>query len=308
MSKPKKNRATKAAKEDVKNPFLVALGKRVRALRARHGITRKTLAAMAGISERHLANIEYGEGNVSILVLLDIATALQSSLAVLTGDITTGSPEWLLIRSLLKHQGEATLKGIRLDISHKLVEQSDNTLASPRIALIGLRGAGKSTLGRKLAKDLDFPFVEISQEVERLAACGIAEVQDLYGMSAYRRYERRALEEVVQIYPDAVICVPGGMVSDPETLNLLLSHCTTIWLKADPNDHMLRVVAQDDFRPMYGNKEAMEDLKHILESRSPFYSKAHYMLDTSKQALAPSFQKLRMIVRTALALDTSKLE
>jgi len=172
------------------------------------------------------------------------------------------------------------------------------------VALIGLRGAGKSTLGRMLGDDLGFPFVELGREIEKFAGCSVAEIQALYGMNAYRRYERRALEEAVQIYPEAVIAVPGGLVSDPATFNLLLSHCTTVWLHADPEDHMKRVAAQGDTRPMADSKEAMQDLKRILAGRAPFYSKAEYRLDTSAQPLQPTFVALREIVRRALNMPS----
>jgi XRE family transcriptional regulator, aerobic/anaerobic benzoate catabolism transcriptional regulator len=170
------------------------------------------------------------------------------------------------------------------------------------VALIGLRGAGKSTLGQMLADDLDFPFVELSREIEKFAGCSISEIQALYGMNAYRRYERRALEEAIQIYPEAVIATPGGLVSDPATFNLLLAHCTTVWLQAKPEDHMMRVTAQGDLRPMAASKEAMEDLKGILAGRAAFYSKADLRLDTSAQPLEPSFRALRAMVRDALQL------
>ncbi len=174
---------------------------------------------------------------------------------------------------------------------------------SPRIALIGLRGAGKSTLGRMLAEDLDFPFVELSREIEKFAGCSISEIQGLYGQNAYRRYERRAVEEAIQIYPEAVIATPGGLVSDAASFNLLLTHCTTVWLKAAPEDHMKRVIAQGDMRPMGHSKEAMEDLKGILAGRAAFYSKAEFELDTSAQALDATFSVLRGVVREALALQ-----
>jgi XRE family aerobic/anaerobic benzoate catabolism transcriptional regulator len=170
------------------------------------------------------------------------------------------------------------------------------------VALVGLRGAGKSTLGQMLADDLGFPFVELSREIEKFAGCGVAEIQALYGVSAYRRYERRALEEAIQIYPEAVIAIPGGLVSDAATFNQLLSHCTTVWLHADPEDHMARVMAQGDLRPMAASREAMEDLKGILAGRAAFYSKAQYRLDTSAQALGPTFVALRQLVRAALQL------
>jgi len=271
------------------DPFLVALGQRVRSLRDRKGITRKALAAATGVSERHLANLEYGEGNVSVLVLEQVATALQCPLAELIGDFTTRSPEWLMIRSLLENSDETTLHKVRLAIGHELGTLASGDASSTRIALIGLRGAGKSTLGAMLAEKLDFPFVELSRQIEQFAGCTIAEIQDLYGANAYRRYERRALEEAIQIYPDAVISTPGGLVSDAVNFNLLLSHCTTVWLQAEPEDHMQRVIDQGDFRPMAGTREAMDDLKAILSSRAAFYSKAHLQLNTSTQPLDATF-------------------
>lgn len=285
-----------------KNPFLAALGDRVRALRARRGMTRKAVALAADVSERHLANLEYGLGNASILVLLQVAGALQCSLGELIGDVTTSSPEWLLIRELLEQRDETTLQRVRVAIGEMLGTGGGNAAHSPRVALIGLRGAGKSTLGLMLADDLGFPFVELSREIEKFAGCSIAEIQALYGMNAYRRYERRALEEAIQIYPEAVIATPGGLVSDAATFNQLLAHCTTVWLHADPEDHMKRVTAQGDLRPMAASREAMEDLKGILTGRAAFYSKAQFKLDTSAQPLAPTFLALREIVRKVLQM------
>jgi XRE family aerobic/anaerobic benzoate catabolism transcriptional regulator len=296
-----------AVEPDEKNPFLVALGDRVRALRARRGMTRKAVALAADVSERHLANLEYGIGNASILVLLQVAGALQCSLAELIGDITTSSPEWLLLRELLERRDDATLRRVRVAVGELLgtggANGSGSAGRSSRVALIGLRGAGKSTLGLMLAEDLGFPFVELSREIEKFAGCSISEIQALYGVNAYRRYERRALEETIQIYPEAVIATPGGLVSDPATFNQLLTHCTTVWLQADPEDHMKRVVAQGDTRPMAASREAMEDLKGILAGRAAFYSKADFRLDTSAQPLQPTFVELRRLVREALSLQ-----
>ena len=280
--------------------FLVALGQKVRTLRDRAGITRKALATATGVSERHLANLEYGEGNISVLVLLQVAAALQCSMAELIGDYTTDSPEWLMIRSLLENRDEPTLHKARLAISQMLGTAAAGSSTSSQIALIGLRGAGKSTLGQKLADELGYTFVELSREIEQFAGCTIAEIQDLYGANAYRRYERRALEEAIQIYPEAVIATPGGLVSDPVNFNLLLSHCTTIWLQADPEDHMQRVIEQGDFRPMAGASEAMDDLKSILTSRADFYSKASYRLDTSRQSLDETFLALNALAQDLL--------
>ncbi len=285
-----------------KNPFLVALGERARNLRARRGLTRKAVALAADVSERHLANLEYGIGNVSILVLLQVAGALQCSLAELIGDVTTSSPEWLLIRELLEERDEATLRRARVAIGELLGTGGDNAARSARVALVGLRGAGKSTLGQMLADDLDVPFVELSREIEKFAGCSVDEIQALYGMNAYRRYERRALEEAIQIYPEAVIATPGGLVSDAATFNLLLAHCTTVWLRASPGDHMQRVAAQGDVRPMAASREAMDDLKRILAGRAAFYSKAEIELDTSVKPLEATFADLRAMVRGALRL------
>ncbi len=154
-----------------------------------------------------------------------------------------------------------------------------------------------------LAEDLGYPFVELSREVEKFAGCSISEIQALYGQNAYRRYERRALEEAIQIYPEAVIATPGGIVSDPANFNVLLAHCTTVWLKAEPEDHMKRVLAQGDTRPMAASREAMEDLKSILAGRTAFYSKAEFTLDTSQEPLASTFLALRVLVRKALELS-----
>jgi XRE family aerobic/anaerobic benzoate catabolism transcriptional regulator len=240
-----------------RNPLLVALGERVRALREERGLTRKAVCVAARVSERHLANLEYGTGNPSILVLSQIAGALSCSLADLVADLGTGRT---------------------------------------RIALIGLRGAGKSTLGRKLADDLGYPFVELSREIEKVAGCSVT------GAAAYRRYERRALEESIARYPEGVIATPGGIVSDPGTLDLLLAHCYTVWLQASPEEHMQRVVAQGDLRPMAASTEAMEDLRRILAGRTPFYAKADLAVDTSGAALDASFAELRARVRSALQL------
>ena len=287
--------------EESKKPLLVALGERVRNLRAQRGLTRKAVAVAADVSERHLANLEYGTGNASILVLQQVAHALHCSLAELVGDFTTQSPEWLLIRELLEHRSEPELRRARLAL-HELLSGGHNDAARHRrIALVGLRGAGKSTLGPLLARDLDVPFIELSRAIEALAGCSVREIHDLYGTTAYRRYERRALEETIQIHSEVVIATPGGIVSDPATFNELLAHCTTVWLRAAPEEHMGRVVAQGDMRPMAASKEAMDDLKRILDGRAAFYSKAEITLDTSGQTPEQSLQALSASVRKAMA-------
>ncbi|WP_425591657.1 helix-turn-helix transcriptional regulator [Hydrogenophaga aromaticivorans] len=293
------------ADEPPRHPFLVALGERVRTLRSRRGMTRKAVAVAADVSERHLANLEYGTGNASILVLLQVAQALQCSLTELLGDVTTSSPEWLLIRELLEKRNEADLRRVRVAIGGLLDGHAapvNDAGRQARIALIGLRGAGKSTLGQRLADDLGYAFIELSREIEKFAGCSINEIHALYGTPAYRRYERRALEEAIQIYPEVVIATPGGLVSDAANFNLLLTHCTTVWLQADPADHMGRVAAQGDMRPMAASREAMEDLKRILAGRSAFYSKADLHFNTSGQSVDDAFDALRTQVREVLGI------
>jgi XRE family aerobic/anaerobic benzoate catabolism transcriptional regulator len=290
--------------QEQRSPFLLALGERVRNLRSRKGMTRKAVAMAAEVSERHLANLEYGTGNASILVLLQVAQALQCSLAELLGDVTTSSPEWLLIRELLQSKSEADLRRARLNLVDLFGSGVDVPGRQARVALIGLRGAGKSTLGQKLADDLGYPFIELSREIEQFAGCSISEIHNLYGTNAYRRYERRALEEAIQIYPEVVIATPGGLVADSANFNLLLAHCSTVWLQAEPQDHLGRVAAQGDMRPMAASREALEDLKRILEGRSAFYSKADLSLNTSAQDLDRSFDLLRHKVRQLLQMAT----
>jgi len=283
------------AADEAKHPFLVALGERLRSLRARRGMTRKALAVAADVSERHLANLEYGVGNASILVLQQVAHALDCSLAELVGDMTTRSPEWLLLRELLRDRSDAELRRARTALV-SLFGEAGAATRGRRIALVGLRGAGKSTLGRQLADALEMPFVELSREIERIAGSSIREIHDLYGTNAYRRYERRALDETVRLHPEAVIATPGGIVAEPATFNALLGHCTTIWLQASPEEHMARVAAQGDLRPMQGHTEAMADLKRILDSREPLYRKADVTIDTAGEDPRQSLSKLRQAV------------
>ncbi len=277
-----------------RSPFLTEMGDRVRRLRARRGMTRKALSLAADVSERHLANLEQGQGNVSVLVLLQLTQALDCSISEIVGDVTTSSPEWLMIREMLSEQDEPTLRKARVAIGQAIgSRRASEDEKSQRIALIGLRGAGKSTLGRMLAAELGYPFVELSAEIEKFAGCSVSEIQALYGQNAYRRYERRALEESIQIYPEAVIATPGGLVSDPANFNDILTHCKTVWLQATPEDHMKRVIAQGDMRPMAASKEAMEDLKEILNGRAAFYSKADVTINTSEQSLNETFEILK---------------
>lgn len=292
------------AGEGERDPFLVALGERLRDLRARRGLTRKALARTAEVSERHIANVEMGVGNASIQFLRQLTAVLNCTLAEMIGDETASSPEWLMIREILRGRTDEELAKARSTLASVFDAPTTETARRQRIALIGLRGAGKSSLGRMLADHWMVPFVELSRHIETLAGCSVAEIHALYGQNAYRRYEHRAMEEVIQRYPRAVIATPGGIVSDPATFSLLLSHCYTVWVQASPKDHMERVVAQGDTRPMLGNREAMDDLKNILESRAAFYSKADTTFDTSDMAQEAAFQELLDKLQAALRIAT----
>ncbi len=280
-----------------KDPLLERLGRRVKLLRARRGMPRRILAETADVSERHLANLESGIGNVSVLVLQQVANALDCSLAELLGDETTSSPEWLMIRQLLGGRSQPDLQEAHRTLTELFNGSMPSAQRNARIAFIGLRGAGKSTLGRKTAEKLNRPFIELGVEITRLAGCAPAEIQALYGPNAYRRYERQALEETLATNRTCVIATAGGIVADAATFDLLLNNCFTIWLQAEPEDHMNRVIAQGDLRPMAGSKEAMDDLRLILEGRAAFYAKADFAYNTSGKTLDEAFAGLMEAVR-----------
>jgi XRE family transcriptional regulator, aerobic/anaerobic benzoate catabolism transcriptional regulator len=281
--------------EDEQDPFLQTLGNRVRALRARRAFTRKTLAEHAGVSERYLAKLEGGSGNASILVLRKLAIALRCEpVDLLALEDAVDREEWTEFRSLLRGKNSEELRAFR-QILDGLTSKSaaQDPQRTERIALVGLRGAGKSTLGRMLADERKCCFVELSRLVGEVAGCPVPEIYALYGEAAYRRYERRALEHAIEKYPRAVIAVPGGLVGESETYNLVLKHCFTVWLTASPDDHMARVISQGDLRPMVGHNEATDDLRRILASRRDKYALADLTHDTSTKALVETYLALR---------------
>ena len=281
--------------------FLSALGERVRALRHRRGMTRKRLAEAAGVSERHLANLETGQGNASIMLLRELARALGSSIGEIAGEDASATGEWARIRDILRGRDEATLARARKALAEALGAAA-NAGRDARIALIGLRGAGKSTLGRMLAEDLGVPFLELDRIVERMAGCDVGEIHSLYGAGAFRRYELRALEDTIATHPRAVIATGGGLVTEPSTYDLLLARCFTVWLRASPDDHMKRVIAQGDLRPMAGNAEAMDDLKRILAAREGDYARADLTFDTSTKPLAQVYLAMRDAIASRMPL------
>jgi XRE family transcriptional regulator, aerobic/anaerobic benzoate catabolism transcriptional regulator len=274
--------------------FLQLLGKRVRGLRKRRAVTRKVLATDADVSERHLAQLESGEGNVSIVLLRRIAAALGVSLAELLASDVDEPAEKRLIQQFLErlpaHRLEDVVRRLTRDFGH------EQTARRSRIALIGLRGAGKSTLGTRLGSALHVPFVELDGEIEKDTGMPLAEIFSLYGQSGYRAIERRTLERVTREHDHAVFSIGGGVVSEKETYDYLLSHCYTIWIKARPEEHMARVIAQGDLRAMAGSNRAMEDLRLILETREPLYRKADLVLDTSDTPVEDSFGQLKAAI------------
>ncbi|MEP7329955.1 MAG: helix-turn-helix transcriptional regulator [Betaproteobacteria bacterium] len=298
-SDPQTDAVTLAAAE--RDPFLSMLGERVRQLRARRGLSRRALARDAAISERHLANLETGMGNASVMLLRQLAVALGTSIAELVGEEGVSSPERMLIRQWLRGRDEESLQRARMALAELFGSTGPDPGRTGRIALIGLRGAGKSTLGRQLADNLDVPYVELNRVIERIAGCDVREIHALYGASAYRRYELRALEETIASHPRAVIATGGGLVTEAATFELLLTRCFTIWLRATPEEHMARVVAQGDMRPMAGNAEAMADLKRILTGREAFYAKADMTFDTHGQLLPDAHAELAAAVRARVA-------
>ena len=237
--------------------YLAQLGERVRAWRSQHGMSRKNLSAACGVSERYLAQLEAGEGNISVLLLRKVARAM-------------GVPVETLVRE-------------------------DRPQPKP-IALLGLRGAGKSTLGAKLAAELELPFIELDREVEKEAGAEIGEVFAMYGQDAYRRFERRALDRVLEEHPRAVIATGGSLVTDKANYELLLQRCRCVWLSAAPEEHMQRVIAQGDMRPFKGRSAALDEIRKLLSDRDRLYSRAHATVDTSGKTVRQTFAELKRSV------------
>lgn len=284
--------------------YLLKLGERVRNIRAQRGMTRKILARDSKVSERYLAQLEMGRGNISINLLRQVVFALGTSLSELLQE------EEPSVEMRLLHEFLVRLDPQQLQRVWELLFVEFGSLHAQgkreRIALIGLRGGGKTTLGGLLAKRLGVPYIRLSQEIEREAGISMGEIFSLYGQPGYRRYERRALEAVVTKNKRAIIEIPGGLVAEPGTFELLLSSCMVVWLTASPEEHMARVVAQGDHRPMDDNNEAMEDLRRILQVRAPLYSKAEITLDTSGKTVQQSLEELNRAVDPRAAPGTAR--
>ena len=259
--------------------FLEALGQRVRTMRALRGMSRKVLAKVSGISERYIAQLESGKGNVSIVLLRRVSNAMGAHLEDLI-PAAEPTPDWAIFRDLLRQatasqiaQAREVLAGGRAAANRKM--------SFSGIALIGLRGAGKSTLGKILANRIGWGFVELNKEIEAQNGLSVAEIIALYGQEGFRRLEQAALTQLLARREPMVLATGGGLVSEPLTFERILSSFYTIWVKADPEEHMARVRGQGDLRPMADDRSAMAELRNILASREPLYARASAVVDTA---------------------------
>ena len=281
-----------ASAPGLETAFLAQVGERVRNARATRGLSRKALSQISGVSHRYLAQLEGGDGNISILLLKRVAGALEFSVESLLGEAVAGDAETRTAMALFRQAAP----GQRRKVMEILQVAEPVRASAGRIALIGLRGAGKSTLGRRCAEGFGVRFVELNHEIEQTSGMPVNEVMALYGQEGYRRLERQAVERIAGTPGAMVLAVGGGIVSEPETFAFLLRNYHTIWLRAKPEEHMQRVRNQGDTRPMAGNPTAMQELRNILTSREQLYAQAEAQVDTSGKTLAQSVADLLALV------------
>jgi XRE family aerobic/anaerobic benzoate catabolism transcriptional regulator len=272
--------------------YLRTLAERIRDARAQRGMTRNALAADSGVSLRFLAQLEGGQGNPSILVLRRIASAMGFPPDDLLSDDPPAAIDRIMLVQMMKRLSDDDLVKVRQLLTQHLGLDVVSEVKRPYVTLIGLRGAGKTTLGHRLAKHRGVPFFELDREVEREYGATIGEILQLHGQPGYRRFERESLQAVLSKNPAAIIETGGGLAADPETLPLLLERSLAVWVRASPEEHMQRVIDQGDRRPMARSREAMRELKDILKAREPFYRQAHLHLMTSGRTPDQSFQEL----------------
>ncbi len=291
--------APKVTRDDDSDAYLVQLGRRVREMRAMRGLSRKVLAQVSGVSERYIAQLETGLGNVSIILLRRVAAAIGAPLEDLITGSASVSNDWALVRSLLGEATPAMIEEVK-DIltGRRIAAHNPHAIAVDRVALIGLRGAGKSTLGRLAAEQLGWRFVELSKEIEREHGFSMTEIMSLYGQDGYRRFEQITLRRIVETPGPVILATGGSIVSEPVTFDLLLASFFTIWMKATPAEHMSRVRAQGDLRPMGDDKAAMAELITILSSREPLYARARTTLDTSSAKQDESLKRLLAMIQS----------
>ncbi len=279
------------------------LGDRVKQARARRGMTRKQLARDSGVSERYLAQIEGGQGNISVLVLRQLSKALNLSVDALLFDGPEPAVEFVHTVEFLRRLSLDDLNLARQMLLHEF-GGVDPAARHRRIALIGLRGAGKSTLGAALAERLEMPFLELDRLIEQESGLTLDLIFDFRGQSGFRELERQCLEGVVRRHPCFVLATGGSLVSEPGTFERLLSSCFTVWVRASPEEHMQRVIAQGDMRPMANNRDAMSDLKRILAEREMLYSKADIQIDTAGHTFEDSIEVLIQALRDTPVRDS----
>jgi XRE family aerobic/anaerobic benzoate catabolism transcriptional regulator len=266
-------------------------------MRALHGMSRKVLAKVSGISERYIAQLESGKGNVSIVLLRRVSNAMGAHLEDLI-PAADPAPDWLVIRDLLRKATPAQIAQAKDVLAGH--SASTHRASFSGIALIGLRGAGKSTLGKILAKKIGWNFVELNKEVEAQNGLSVAEIIALYGQEGFRRMEQTALNQLLARKELMVLATGGGIVSEPLTFDLILSSFYTIWLKAEPEEHMMRVRRQGDLRPMADDRSAMAELRNILVSREPLYARASATVDTAGLSVDAAAARLIDAVRPVL--------
>src|SRR5580700_603710 len=293
-SKPPRKR--RSLKKTVVSDPLKSLGERVRQARARRGMTRKQLAHHSGVSERYLAQIEAGHGNISVLLLRQLGKALNMSADVLLYQGSEPSVEFVHTVEFLRRLSVDELKHARQMLLHQF-GGVDPAARHRRIAFIGLRGAGKSTLGAALAERLEMPFLELDRLIEQESGLTLNLIFDFRGQAGFRELERQCLEDLLRRYPCFVMATGGSLVSEPSTFERLLSTCFTVWVRTSPEEHMERVIAQGDMRPMAHNRDAMSDLKRILAEREELYSKADIQIDTSGRTFEESVETLMRALR-----------
>ncbi len=282
---------------DPETAFLEQLGQRVRNMRALRGMSRKVLAKVSGISERYIAQLESGKGNVSIVLLRRVSNAMGAHLEDLI-PAADPAPDWQVIRDLMRKASPAQIAQAKDVLTGHAA--SAHRASFSGIALIGLRGAGKSTLGKMLAKRIGWDFVELNKEIERENGLSVAEIINLYGQEGFRRLEQAAVQQLLARKELMVLATGGGIVSEPLTFDLILSSFYTIWLKAEPEEHMARVRRQGDLRPMADDRSAMAELRNILRSREPLYARAAAVVDTAGLSVDAAAAKLIDNVRPVL--------
>ena len=267
------------------------LGHTIRKYRSQRGMNRQTLATKSNISLRYLAQLEVGNGNPSITILKNISYALNITLEHLLFSDSTKNTEVAYIKNKIDHYTQHQISTL-LEFIDNIERKKIVKLNKNRIALIGLRGAGKSTLGNMYSKEYKIPIYEVTKEIEKIGGMNINEVIEFGGQGMYRRLEYTAINNLYKKKKNLIILTGGSIVSEKETFSFLLKNFYTIWIKASPEEHMKRVIKQGDLRPISSNPKAMDDLNNILKERQYLYSKAASIVNTENKDKISSYKEL----------------